>query len=182
MAVILLVTLAIYIASVHSLNLNPPWYLGSHAANPVRWPYGGCVEVSKIYPAPGSHLPPSLNKYAKEWSLTITVVFSRPVTRILWKFTNRTRLRLTPQGMKDSSGQRSSLVAINYHSLADLCACAGIQLNRTCTRNACLFLKLGKMYVMYMPTTSGPTRRGNVFSDEFEFIFKVPAYAKDHVR
>ena len=174
MAVILLVTLSICIASALSLN-SPAWYLGSYTENPVRWPYGGCVEVSKIYPAPGSHLPPSLNKYAEDWNLTITVVFSRPVTRILWKFTNRTRLRLTPQ-----SKQNCTLsIAISF---TELCACADIQLNRTCTRNACLFLKLGKMYVMYMPATSGPTQRGNLFSDEFEFTFKVPAYAKDHVR
>lgn len=38
------------------------------------------------------------------------------------------------------------------------------------------------MYVMYMPATSAPTQRGNVFSDELEFTFTVPAYAKDHVR
>lgn len=121
MAVILLVTLVICIASALSLNLNPPWYLGPYAENPIRWPYGGCVEVSKIYPAPGTHLPPSLNKYAEEWNLTITVVFSRPVTRILWKFTNPTRLRLTPQSKQSAQGSSPGyLLSIIIRSLSCL--------------------------------------------------------------
>ena len=84
MAVNLLVALAIFMVPTASLNLDPPEFLGPYTDDPTRWPYGGCVEVSKIYPAPGSHLPPPADRYARYWNLTITVVFSRPVNRILW--------------------------------------------------------------------------------------------------
>lgn len=94
MAVNSLVTIAIFIVSALALNLDPPQYLGSYSSDPAKWPYGGCVEVTKIYPAPGSRLPPSLNKLAREWNVTITVVFSRPVTRVVWNFKNRTWLRI----------------------------------------------------------------------------------------
>ena len=84
MAVKFLIALTIFMVSVISLNLEAPEFLGPYTNDPIRWPYGGCVEVTKIYPAPGSHLPPPFNKRAQNWNLTITVVFSRPVTRILW--------------------------------------------------------------------------------------------------
>lgn len=89
MAVNLLTALAIFTVPAVSLNLEPPEFLGPYTNNPARWPYGGCVEVSKIYPAPGSRLLPPPDKYAKDWNLTITVVFSRPVTRILWNYDTR---------------------------------------------------------------------------------------------
>jgi len=82
MAVNLLVALAVFAVYVVSLNLEPAEFMEPYTDDSARWPYGGCVEVTKIYPAPGSHLPPPLNKHAKEWNLTITVVFSRPVTMI----------------------------------------------------------------------------------------------------
>ena len=93
MAVNLLFALTIFTVSAASLNLEPPEFLGPYTDDPTRWPYGGCVEVSKIYPAPGSHLLPPADKYAKYWDLNITVVFSRPVTRILWDYGIRTWLR-----------------------------------------------------------------------------------------
>jgi len=86
MAVNFLVALVVFTVSAVSLNLEPAEFLGPYTDDSARWPYGGCVEISKIYPAPGSHLPSPHNKYAKEWDLTITVVFSRPVTRILWNY------------------------------------------------------------------------------------------------
>ena len=76
-----------------ALNLEPPELLGPHTDDPTRWPYGGCAEVVKIYPAPGSHLPPPPEIYADDWNVTITVVFSRPVTRILWDYDIRIWLR-----------------------------------------------------------------------------------------
>ena len=94
MAVTLLVAFAVFMVSVISLNLEPPEFLGPYTDDPIRWPYGGCVEVTKIYPAPGSHLPPPFNKRAQNWNLTITVVFSRPVTRILWNFNTFIKLKL----------------------------------------------------------------------------------------
>lgn len=92
MAVNLLAGLLLFTVSVVSLNLEPPEFLGAYTDDPARWPYGGCVEVSKIYPSPGSHLLPPPDGYAKDWNLTITVVFSRPVTKILWNYDIRTWL------------------------------------------------------------------------------------------
>ena len=94
MAVKSLVTIVLFLVSTLALNLNPPQYLGSFSNDPIRWPYGGCVEVARIYPAPGGPLPSPLNKYAKEWNVTITVVFSRPVTKITLDFKDRTWLRV----------------------------------------------------------------------------------------
>ena len=94
MAVKSLVTAVFLLVSTLALNLSPPHYLGSYSDSPTRWPYGGCVEVTKIYPAPGLQLPPPLNKYAKEWNVTITVVFSRPVTATIRNFKDRTWLRI----------------------------------------------------------------------------------------
>lgn len=96
MAVNLLTALAFFVVSAVSLDLEPPEFLGPYTDEPARWPYGGCVELSKIYPAPGSHLHPPLDKYAKNWNLTITVVFSRPVTRILWNYDIRIWLQDAP--------------------------------------------------------------------------------------
>lgn len=93
MAVNLFVALGIFTVSVVSLNLNSPEFLGPYTDDPARWPYGGCVEVSKIYPPPGSHLLPPVDKYAQYWNLTVIVVFSRPVTRVLWNHGIRTWLR-----------------------------------------------------------------------------------------
>lgn len=93
MAVTLFGAFVIFIVPVVSLNLEPPEFLGPYTDDPARWPYGGCVQVSRIYPAPGSLLLPPLDPYAKDWNLTITVVFSRPVTRILWNYDIRVWLR-----------------------------------------------------------------------------------------
>ena len=80
---ILVISKAIFTVS---LNLEPTEFLGSYPGDPTRWPYGGCTEVVKIYPAPGSHLLPPPDIYAEDWNLTITVVFSRPVTRVSWDY------------------------------------------------------------------------------------------------
>jgi len=161
------VAFAIITLVAASFEPEPVDLLGPYTNESARWPFGGCAEVLKTYPAPGKQLS-SPKTYEVDWNIKITVVFSRPVTRILWPFDNRVWIHskfLSTEKERDGferrfTLERSGLLRDNIPNLVD------------CAKWACLVAIHGE-WIEYWRASVAATERGNIFNDEYEFSFTL---------
>jgi len=170
------VAFILIIVSTASVDPEPPEYLGPYSNESARWPFGGCAEVQKIYPAPGRKLPPP-KFYEKNWNIRVTVVFSRPVTRVLWPFDDRAWiqskfLRKEFKRFKPPETTGNSRSGLLRDDLPNLVHCA---------KWACLVAIHGE-WIQFWRASVAPTERGNIFNDEYEFSFSLSKSLEDRVR
>jgi len=169
------IAFTLLIVFVASLDPEPPEFLGPYTNESARWPFGGCAEVLKIYPAPGRKLPPP-KTYEENWNVKVTVVFSRPVTRVLWPFDDRAWiqskfLRTTKQEFErfNTRNGHSGLLRDDIPNLV------------RCAKWACLVAIHGE-WIQFWRASVAPTNRGNIFNDEYEFSFSLSKSLEDRVR